>query len=119
PPDGHGRPPPRRRAAPAGAGRAWLAGACAQAADRLTAGTELTASVLAPDDLPALPAVVEVAAYRIVVEAVTKNRPARPRAALPGVHQPPRYRADHHRDRRRRGSPHDKKPWPRPGHHAG
>jgi signal transduction histidine kinase len=65
-----------------------LAGACAQAADRLTAGTELTASMLAPDDLPALPAAVEVAAYRIVVEAVTKNRPARPRAALPGVHQP-------------------------------
>ena len=48
-----------------------LPGACAQAADRLTAGTELTASVLAPDDLPALPAAVEVAAYRIVVEAVT------------------------------------------------
>jgi signal transduction histidine kinase len=50
-----------------------LAGACAQAADRLTAGTELTASVLAPDDLPALPAAVEVAAYRIVVEAVTNT----------------------------------------------
>jgi signal transduction histidine kinase len=50
-----------------------LAGACAQAADRLTAGTELTASVLAPEDLPALPAAVEVAAYRIVVEAVTNT----------------------------------------------
>ena len=50
-----------------------LAGACAQAAERLTAGTELTASVLAPDDLPALPAAVEVAAYRIVVEAVTNT----------------------------------------------
>jgi signal transduction histidine kinase len=50
-----------------------LAGACAQAADRLTAGSELTASVLAPDDLPALPAAVEVAAYRIVVEAVTNT----------------------------------------------
>jgi signal transduction histidine kinase len=50
-----------------------LAGACALAADRLTAGTELTASVLAPDDLPALPAAVEVAAYRIVVEAVTNT----------------------------------------------
>jgi len=50
-----------------------LPGACAQAADRLTAGTELTASVLAPDDLPALPAAVEVAAYRIVVEAVTNT----------------------------------------------
>lgn len=50
-----------------------LAGACAQAAGRLTAGTELTASVLAPDDIPALPAAVEVAAYRIVVEAVTNT----------------------------------------------
>jgi len=50
-----------------------LAGACAQAADRLTAGTELTASVLAPDDLPPLPAAVEVAAFRIVVEAVTNT----------------------------------------------
>jgi signal transduction histidine kinase len=50
-----------------------LAGACAQAADRLTAGTELTASVLAPENMPALPAAVEVAAYRIVVEAVTNT----------------------------------------------
>ena len=50
-----------------------LAGACAQAAGRLTAGTELTASVLAPDDMPPLPAAVEVAAYRIVVEAVTNT----------------------------------------------
>ena len=48
-----------------------LAGACAQAADRLTAGTELTATVLASQDMPPLPAAVEVAAYRIVVEAVT------------------------------------------------
>jgi signal transduction histidine kinase len=49
-----------------------LAGACALAADRLTAGTDLTASVAAAD-LPALPAAVEVAAYRIVVEAVTNT----------------------------------------------
>jgi len=48
-----------------------LAGACAQAVERLTAGSGLAASVQACDDLPALPAAVEVAAYRIVVEAVT------------------------------------------------
>ena len=47
-----------------------LAGACAQAVERLTAGSGLVASVDAGDDLPALPAAVEVAAYRIVVEAV-------------------------------------------------
>jgi signal transduction histidine kinase len=50
-----------------------LAGACAQAVGRLTAGSGLAASVDAPDDLPALPAAVEVAAYRIVVEAVTNT----------------------------------------------
>jgi signal transduction histidine kinase len=50
-----------------------LAGACAQAANRLTAGTDLTARVLASEDMPALPAAVEVAAYRIVVEAVTNT----------------------------------------------
>jgi signal transduction histidine kinase len=50
-----------------------LAGACAQAVERLTAGTGLVASVDACDDLPALPAAVEVAAYRIVVEAVTNT----------------------------------------------
>ena len=50
-----------------------LTGACVQAADRLTAGTGLTASVLAPEDMPTLPAAVEVAAYRIVVEAVTNT----------------------------------------------
>ena len=50
-----------------------LAGACAQAVERLTAGAGLTASVNARDDLPALPAAVEVAAYRIVVEAVTNT----------------------------------------------
>ena len=50
-----------------------LAGACAQAVGRLTAGAGLAASVDACDDLPALPAAVEVAAYRIVVEAVTNT----------------------------------------------
>jgi signal transduction histidine kinase len=50
-----------------------LAGACTQAVERLTAGAGLTASVEACDDLPALPAAVEVAVYRIVVEAVTNT----------------------------------------------
>jgi two-component system NarL family sensor kinase len=52
-----------------------LAGACAQAVGRLTAGAAagLSVSVAASDDLPALPAAVEVAAYRIVVEAVTNT----------------------------------------------
>jgi signal transduction histidine kinase len=50
-----------------------LAGACAQAVQRLTAGSGLAVSVDACDDLPALPAAVEVAAYRIVVEAVTNT----------------------------------------------
>jgi signal transduction histidine kinase len=50
-----------------------LTGACAQAVDRLTAGADLAVGVQASDDLPALPAAVEVAAYRIVVEAVTNT----------------------------------------------
>jgi signal transduction histidine kinase len=50
-----------------------LAGACTQAVERLTAGSGLAARVDACDDLPALPAAVEVAAYRIVVEAVTNT----------------------------------------------
>ncbi|MFY9934395.1 MAG: sensor histidine kinase [Streptosporangiaceae bacterium] len=50
-----------------------LADACAQAVERLTAGSGLAASVDACGDLPALPAAVEVAAYRIVVEAVTNT----------------------------------------------
>jgi signal transduction histidine kinase len=50
-----------------------LAGACAQAVERLTTGAGLAASVDARDDLPVLPAAVEVAAYRIVVEAVTNT----------------------------------------------
>ena len=48
-----------------------LAAACTRAVERLTDGAGLAASVHAGDDLPALPAAVEVAAYRIVVEAVT------------------------------------------------
>ena len=50
-----------------------LADACAQAVDRLTAGSGLAATVHASDDLTALPAAIEVAAYRIVVEAVTNT----------------------------------------------
>jgi two-component system NarL family sensor kinase len=50
-----------------------LAGACAQAAGRLTAGADLAVSVHTSGNLPALPAAVEVAAYRIVVEAVTNT----------------------------------------------
>lgn len=50
-----------------------LAGACTQAVDRLTAAAGLDASVDAPGAMPALPAAVEVAAYRIVVEAVTNT----------------------------------------------
>jgi signal transduction histidine kinase len=50
-----------------------LAGACTQAVDRLTAGADLAASVHATGDLSALPAAVEVAAYRILVEAVTNT----------------------------------------------
>jgi signal transduction histidine kinase len=56
-----------------------LVGACAQAIERLTAAAGLAATVHASDDLPALPAAVEVAAYRIVVEAVTNVRHARAR----------------------------------------
>ena len=48
-----------------------LAAACTRAVERLTAEAGLAADVHAGDDLPALPAAVEVAAYRIVVEAVT------------------------------------------------
>lgn len=48
-----------------------LAGACRQAVERLTDPAGLAVSVHVPGDLPVLPAAVEVAAYRIVVEAVT------------------------------------------------
>jgi signal transduction histidine kinase len=50
-----------------------LAGACTQAVERLTAAAGVVASVHAAGDLPAFPAAVEVAAYRIVVEAVTNT----------------------------------------------
>jgi signal transduction histidine kinase len=50
-----------------------LVGACTQAVERLTAGSGLVASVDACHDLPPLPAAVEVAAYRIVAEAVTNS----------------------------------------------
>jgi signal transduction histidine kinase len=48
-----------------------LEAACAQAVERLTAETELVLDMQTAQALPALPAAVEVAAYRIVVEAVT------------------------------------------------
>jgi signal transduction histidine kinase len=47
-----------------------LAAACVQAVDRVTAGAGVRASVEAVE-LPPMPAAVEVAAYRIVLEAVT------------------------------------------------
>ena len=47
-----------------------LTGAVQQAIDRLTAGAALSVSV-AVDDLPKLPAAMEVAVFRIVTEAVT------------------------------------------------
>jgi len=60
-----------------------LAGACAQTVERLTAGSDLAVAVHADDDLPPLPAAVEVAAYRIVVEAVTNTvRHARARHCI-------------------------------------
>jgi signal transduction histidine kinase len=50
-----------------------LSAACAQAVGRLAAGARLVAAVRVAKDLPPLPAAVEVAAYRIVVEAVTNT----------------------------------------------
>jgi signal transduction histidine kinase len=47
-----------------------LVGALGEATQRLTAGTDV-ALHLSAEDLPVLPAAVEVAAYRIVTEAVT------------------------------------------------
>jgi signal transduction histidine kinase len=49
-----------------------LAGALAQVAHRLTIGTAIDVD-LSVDDLPALPAAMEVAAFRIVTEAVTNT----------------------------------------------
>ncbi|MEP7021740.1 MAG: histidine kinase [Pseudonocardiales bacterium] len=48
-----------------------LVGACTQAVARLTAAAGVVATVQADDELPPLPAAVEVAAFRIVLEAVT------------------------------------------------
>jgi signal transduction histidine kinase len=48
-----------------------LVGACRQAVDRLTRGSGITADVRSGADVTALPAAVEVAAFRIVLEAVT------------------------------------------------
>jgi hypothetical protein len=64
-----------------------LSGACAQAVERLTAGADLSASVRVGEDLPTLPAAVEVAAYRIVVEAVTNTAsvPDRPGGRPAGI----------------------------------
>jgi signal transduction histidine kinase len=48
-----------------------LIGAITQAVDRLAADTGPAITMSAPDTMPPLPAAVEVAAYRIAVEAVT------------------------------------------------
>ena len=48
-----------------------LVGACTQAVKRLTAAAGVAATVQADNQLPPLPAAVEVAAFRIVLEAVT------------------------------------------------
>ena len=48
-----------------------LVGACTQAVERLTAASGVIATVRADDPQPTLPAAVEVAAYRIILEAVT------------------------------------------------
>ena len=48
-----------------------LAAACVQAVGRVTAGADLRTTVEVADDLPALSAAVEVAAYRIMLEAVS------------------------------------------------
>lgn len=48
-----------------------LIGACRQAVDRLTRGSNVRAEVRSAEDVRALPAAVEVAAFRIVLEAVT------------------------------------------------
>jgi signal transduction histidine kinase len=48
-----------------------LVGACTQAVERLTTAGGVAATVQVEDPLPPLPAAVEVAAFRIVLEAVT------------------------------------------------
>ena len=108
-----------------------LAAACTQAVERLTAEAGLAASVHAGDDLPALPAAVEVAAYRIVVEGSAGLADRRPRGsghrdhpprpvwhhwrALP-VHRPGRHPGARRRDRplRRLHGPDRPRPPARP-----
>jgi signal transduction histidine kinase len=48
-----------------------LIAACTQAIERLTADTGLIATLEVADEIPTLPAAVEVATYRIAIEAVT------------------------------------------------
>jgi signal transduction histidine kinase len=50
-----------------------LVPACTQTVERLCADGGLAATLAAPDGVPPLPAAVEVAAYRIIVEAVTNT----------------------------------------------
>ncbi len=118
----------RRSAAPWSMSGAWskgcalgelgLTGACAQAVERLTAGAGLAASVYACDDLPALPAAMEVAAYRIVVRGGHQHRPARPRPPLPGVDSLHPGRAGRRGYRRRHRAGRGGSARPRPSHHA-
>lgn len=119
----------RRSAAPWSMSGAWskgcalgelgLTGACTQAVERLTAGAGLAASVYACDDLPALPAAMEVAAYRIVVRGGHQHRPARPRPPLPGVDSLHPGRAGRRGYRRRHRAGRGGSARPRPSHHAG
>ena len=84
-----------------------LAGACTQAVERLTAEAGLAVSVDAGDDLPALPAAVEVAAYRIVVEAVTNIVRHAMRATATSHSPSPRQRSPSPSPTTASGSP----PW--------
>ena len=67
------RPPARRRPAPAGARRGRPGRrhpATRRPAAAAVDGSSLAVRLVAPDDLPPLPAAVEVAAYRIATEAL-------------------------------------------------
>ena len=63
--------PPGLRPAPAGAGRPWAGAGPARAGGAATRQAGLQITIDAPERLPPLPAAVEVAAYRIVQEALT------------------------------------------------
>ena len=65
----------------------------------------MAVTVEAPADLPRLPAAVEVAAYRIATEAVTKLGPAQRHRPRLGLHRTRRRLPDRHRPRPR---PHDR-----------